>query len=76
MTARFLNKALAFRYDQNLTKRMRMPSGARARLEGDVQGADTGGVRCHDHRVDSNPAGKGFLRPNSGWTRSGPQNFH
>src|ERR1700712_4386802 len=53
-----LNASEPRRYNQRLAERVRMPSRARARLEGDVRAAHAGGLRRFEQRIHPYGAGE------------------
>ncbi|MNE18562.1 hypothetical protein D3C80_1116050 [compost metagenome] len=62
-----LGPAAARRDDKGLPQRMGVPGGAGARFEGDAGDRDASGFRREVERVDTNGAGKPFLRAFDRW---------
>ena len=71
-----LDASAAGRYDQPLSERVRVPRGARARLERDEPGADARRLLRREERIDAHRAGEVLVGTFCGRLRAGVLNVH
>src|ERR1700722_8237789 len=71
-----LRPAAAHRDDEDLTERVRMPGGARSRLERDRVAGPARGSGYWKQRIDADHSGEIFRRPLGRWARTRSLDVH